>query len=213
MAKGARPRRSFSVPPRDMEASPFSAILGEFLARLPGAMAAALVDAGGETVDYAGKYDLFELKVMAAHFRILLGEAGVLAGIATAPETLLVRGENRSVLALLAPEGYAVVVILRKRAGFPRREIATSLLMKALAREALWTLAPSTDWAAVEVRWDRRRRPVELVFGAGKRTSVEVLGTFGEHGYRVRSREGHEFSLVREPKNCWYADTPLEPRE
>lgn len=207
--ESVRPRRSFSVAPRDMEASPFAAILGEFLARVPGGIAAALVDAEGETVDYAGKYDLFELKVMAAHFRILLGTAGTLVDTATTPQTLLVRGEKRSVLTLLAPEGYAVVVILRRRAGFSRREIATSLLMQSLAREATWTMGPAAPWAPVDVRTDRRGRPVELLFADEKRTEVEVLGTFGSHGYRVRSGAGHEFSLVREPKNWWYADSPF----
>ncbi len=206
-------RRTFSVPLRDMEASPFSAILADFLARVPGALAAALVDAGGETVDYAGKYDLFELKVMAAHFRILLGTAGALVGDPDSPpRTLLVRGEKRTVLAILAPEGYAVVVVLGRRAGFTRREIATGLLMRALSSEAAWTLAPSLAWISVVVRADRRGRPLELVFDAREGTQVEVLGTFGSHGYRVRSDAGHEFSLVREPNNCWYADTTLDPK-
>lgn len=78
----------------------------------------ALVDSGGETVDYAGKYDLFELKVMAAHFRI------------PARHGRRARGRGRPAaqpggarahaldLALLAPDGYAVVVVLGRRAGF-----------------------------------------------------------------------------------------------
>jgi len=193
-----------------MEESPFAAILGEFLSRLPGAIAAALVDGEGETVDYVGKHDVFELKVVAAHFRILLGEAAALTSSAK-PTSLIVRGAKRTVLGLMAKEGYAVVVVLRRRAGFGRREIATHLMMKALAAEAGWTMEPSPPWGAIEVHTDRRGRPLEIVFGGGSRTPVEVLGTFGTHGFRVRSDEGHEFCLVREPKNLWYADTQLAP--
>lgn len=210
MSEGGR--RRFSVPPpRDMEESPFAAILGAFVSRLPGAIAAALVDGEGETVDYVGKYDVYDLKVVAAHFRILLGESGILAATTTAPSTLLVRGAKRTILGIMAKEGYAVVVVLRQRAGFSRREIATHLLIKALAREADWAMDPSPPWGAVEVHTDVRGRPLEIVFGGGSRTPVEVLGTFGTHGYRVRSDVGHEFCLVREPKNLWYADSELEP--
>lgn len=205
-------RRRFSVPPpRDMDESPFAAILGEFVSRLPGAIAAALVDAEGETVDYVGKYDVYELKVMAAHFRILLGTVGVLVATEGAPSTLIVRGESRTVLGLMAKEGYAVVVVFRRRAGFARREIATLLLIKQLAKEADWAIESSPPWGAVEVHTDVRGRPLEIVFGGGSRTPVEVLGTFGTHGFRVRSDAGHEFCLVREPKNLWYADSELEP--
>ncbi len=211
--------RPFSAPPRDMEATPFSAILGDFLARLPGAIAVALVDSGGETVDYAGKYDLFELKVMAAHFRILLGTAGVLVGEAAPPRSLVVRARTRSILALLAPDGYAVVVVLGRRAGFARHEIAADRMMQALAQEAGWALEGQTRWEQVEVRRDRRGRPLELLMprpaaeglagDAAASSPLEVLGTFGTNGYRVRRPDGHEFSLVREPKNAWYCDTRL----
>jgi predicted regulator of Ras-like GTPase activity (Roadblock/LC7/MglB family) len=202
-----------SSPPRDMDASPFSAILASFLTRVPGAIAAALVDAEGETVDYSGKYDLFELKVMAAHFRILLGTAGTLVGESAPPSELVVRGDRKTVLVLLAPEGYAVVVVLRRRAGFTRRELASQTLMRELSREAGWSLAASSPWETVDVRADRRGRPVALQVGIDGSVGLEVLGKLGRYGYRVRSAEGHEFTLVREPKNHWYADTPLRPRD
>lgn len=198
-----------SAAPRDMEASPFSAILSEYIARVPGAMAAALVDSGGETVDYAGKYDIFELKVVAAHFRILLGEASPL-GAGSPITQLIVRGKKRAVVALLAPDGYAVVVVLRRRAGFAPQELTVRVMMEALAREAGWGMPPSR-WSPVTVRRDGRGRPLELLDqdpqGAERVIALEVLGTFGKRGFRVRAADGHEFSLVREPKNRWYADS------
>ena len=192
-----------------MEASPFSAILGAFVARVPGAIAAALVDSGGETVDYAGKYDTFELKVVAAHFRILLGEATALA-VGAEVRSLVVRCRKRTLLALLAPDGYAVVVVLRRRAGFAPQDASVRVLMEALAAEAGWTIPAPSRWGEVTVRRDDRGRPLELLAvdaeGDERATPLEVIGTFGARGFRVRASDGHEFSLVREPKNLWYAD-------
>ena len=37
--------------PRDMDATPFTAILDEMIGRIPGAYGAVLVDSEGETVD------------------------------------------------------------------------------------------------------------------------------------------------------------------
>jgi hypothetical protein len=85
--------------------------------------------------------------------------------------------------------------------------------MRELSREAGWTLAASSPWETVDVRADRRGRPVALQVGIDGSVGLEVLGKLGRYGYRVRSAEGHEFTLVREPKNHWYADTPLRPRD
>lgn len=69
------------------------------------------------------------------------------------------------------------------------------------------------------MRRDCRGRPLELLMprpaaegwagDAAASSPLEVLGTFGTNGYRVRRPDGHEFSLVREPKNAWYCDTRL----
>ena len=48
----------------------FAEILRALVARSPGARAAVLVDSEGETVDYAGEADAFELRILAAHMTI-----------------------------------------------------------------------------------------------------------------------------------------------
>ena len=58
---------------RDQLASPFSAIL-QRLCESCGAQAAALVDAEGETVDYAGRVAPFDARVAAAEWRLVLAE-------------------------------------------------------------------------------------------------------------------------------------------
>src|SRR4029078_8942247 len=59
---------------RDMDATPVARILHDLIARLPGAYACALVDLGGETVDYAGVVTPFDVKVCAAHLRIIVND-------------------------------------------------------------------------------------------------------------------------------------------
>ena len=63
------PRRR---PPRDQAESPFNVILEEFLDVVRFARGAAIVDFEGETVDYAGAVDPFELRVAAATFGLVL---------------------------------------------------------------------------------------------------------------------------------------------
>ena len=58
---------------------------------------------------------------------------------------------------------------------------------------------------------DARGRPVRV--GEG-RVSVEVLGAVmglgvRERGFRVRTHDGTELTLVREPRERWYADEPV----
>ncbi len=201
-------RRRLSAVPRDMAVSPFASILSNILDRVPGAVAAALVDGEGETVDYAGRFDPFEIKVAAAHFRILLGEAGRLGGTGEA-SWLTVRAKRRSYCVQRAPEGYAIVLVLQKRGGFASCSAGLATAIASLAAEAGWEADPHFPWMAVEVSRDLRGRPVALHV-EGVVMALDVLGTFPwgrtGRGFRVRTESGHELSLVREPKNHWYAD-------
>lgn len=121
-----------------MDVSPFAAILRRLVARVPGAYAAALVDQEGETVDYTGLLGSFELRVAAAEVRLALD----VVGRAMAGETswMIVRGERGSIVCRKLPEGYAVVVLLRRRAGFTASRRAYAACERELAEEAGWTL-------------------------------------------------------------------------
>lgn len=199
-----------------MDASPFALILGQLLARIPGAFACCLVDREGETVDYAGVGDPFDVKIAAAHLRILLQQLEDLAVLGT-PRFLVVRGKARSVVARALPEGYALIVLLRKRAGFTRSERAYAACARALASEAAWTSpedAKKPIWHPVIVELDRRGRPRTV---ATPDRGVDVAGVLGsvmglpprEKGFRVRLTTGGELTLVREPGNSWFADDLL----
>lgn len=207
-------RRRGPNPPRDMEASSFARILAEFVPRIPGAYAASLVDADGETVDYAGRAEPFDLKVAAAHWRIVLGEVSRLR-IGPA-RTLIVRGAAKTFLTCALPDEYALVVLFGRRAGFAPAPRALAACIHALHVEAEWPLnEEQRTWFAVSVRCDSRSRPVH-VGALGEQThSVEVLGsvvglTRRDRGFRVRLESGAEMTLIREPGDFWYADEPLD---
>lgn len=208
-----RPPRSARRPPvRDMDATSFAKILTDLIGRLPGAYACALVDLGGETVDYAGMSDPFDVKVAAAHMRIVLNDLEEYGALG-APRWVIVRAEKRSLLARRLPDGYGLVVLLRRRAGFTASMRAFAACERALAAEAGWSLVtPGPAWFPVDVELDRRGRPVAV---APPRVTVEVFGSVmglarGERGFRVRTANGSEATLVREPGNTWYSDEDLE---
>jgi hypothetical protein len=194
-----------------MEASAFSSILAGLVLRVPGAHAAALVDREGETVDYTGPIDPFEIKVAAAELRLLLDHEGFAS--AARPEQITVRFDRRSMIIRRLPEGYAIAMLLGRRAGFTRCTRAFEVCAHALADEAAWP-APPHVWLPVDVACDPAGRPAAIADLPGERR-VEVIGAVmglpgGERGYRVRTEPGVELTLVREPGGWWYADEPRQ---
>jgi len=203
-------RASRVPPPRDMDVTPFAAILADLLDRIPGGYAAALVDRDGETVDYAGLANPFDVKIAAAHFRILLHSLESYGALGR-PRWVTVRGAKKSVVTRQLPDGYALVLLLRRRAGFASSERAFATCARELAQEAGWPVEPGPSWYPLRVDVDRRGRPRRVGEGA---VPVEVLGAImglppRETGFRVRTARGGELTLVREARNCWYADERL----
>lgn len=206
--KRARPSRT--PPARDMDATPFTPILEQALGRIPGAYAAALVDNEGETVDYTGLADPFDVKVAAAHIRICLHELERYGALGL-PRWIVIRGAKKSLIARALADGYALVVLLRRRAGFTASRRAFAACARALAAEAGWRINDDEPiWYPVVVESDRRGRPRRV-----SDAPVEVLGAVmglpsRERGFRVRTEGGTELTLVRESRNCWYADEQVE---
>ena len=203
---------------RDQEASAFSNILAELIRRVPGAFAAVLVDRDGECVDYSivpsrPPYDIdpFDVKIAGAHWAIVLGGTGPALGRL---RTIVCRGDRRSFIVRTLPDSYAIVIMLKKRAGFIAVDRALDACERALAIEAAWTLPRGRGvWISVDVETDERARPVWLSMGSLS-CPIEVLGTLtrlGRHerGWRVRLPSGGEMNLVREARNRWFADERL----
>ena len=200
-----------------MDESTFSRILNDLVLRIPGAHGAVLVDNDGESVDYAGFADTFELRVCAAHWKIVLNEIEAQPSLGKA-RSLVVRSSKRSFFCHVLPDGYAVVVLLGRRAGFAASPRALAVCERALCREAGWDIIMvGRPWYVVGVTCDARRRPVAVrtdTTAALPEIAIEVLGRLvavnrAERGYRARLASGAEVTLVREPGGNWYADEDL----
>jgi hypothetical protein len=181
------------------------------------AQGAALVDAEGETVDYAGTLDPFDIKVAAAEMCVLLAELRR-SSVYSWPQTeeVLIRGARRSYYAHALAEGYSVVLELLPHAfGVSRRAIREALreLCKESGLDAPHSLShESEQWVRVDVRCMPKSVRPSAVWLDGSWCSIEILGTYRAHpvrrevGFRARLPSGAEITLIREPLGRWYAD-------
>ncbi len=207
-------RERHTVVPRDQGRSAFSQILQNLLEATPGALGAALVDGTGEAVDYAGPLEPFDIKVAAAHMQLELRKASVALIAWSGPiRELVVRATGRAYAVRALPDGYYLIVVLGRCAGFGISPRAISQAEFDLRAEAGWRPPRGAErWvhARVEPSSEDRRRP-KRVHLWGEWFDVEVIGTImglkrGERGYRVRTPRGAELTLVRERLGRWYAD-------
>ncbi|WP_437758832.1 roadblock/LC7 domain-containing protein [Sorangium sp. So ce1389] len=206
---GAR-KRSGSRLPRDQAPSSFTAILEDLLCAIPGARAAALVDFEGETIDYAGRLDPFDVKVTAAHWQIVLAE--IASSPLGVPRQITVRAHRRSYIVRQLQPGYALVLVLHPRAAFAASHRALQEADVRLCAEAGWTTSRTTRWYCVDVETEAsdRGRPARLR-SAGGWQPVEVMGSMvglgpREKGFRIRLPSGAEMLLIRERMGRWFAD-------
>jgi hypothetical protein len=192
MSDGAR--SPLALHPRDTDATAFTGILADLISHIPGAHSAALVDPDGESVDYTGKAPPFDVKLAAAQFRVTFDELRSIA-FWRETKTLVVRGATKSFLMRDLPDGYALVVILGKRAGFSSSARALSVCAQALEAEAgLSGGRPQS--AALPYR-------------------LEVLGSVvglanHDRAFRVRLETGAEVMIVRERGGGWYSEEPID---
>jgi hypothetical protein len=218
-ARPAPLERTPSTPPegRDQEPTTFAEILQDLLWLEPRATAAVLMDAEGETVDYASSLPSYFTKVAAANLRVVLDDimegwrklgAGGLTDV-------VVRAHRRSFFVRPLADGYALMLVLKRRV-FAVSMRAVALAACRLSKEAGWP-APSEEslpWhpAEIETRPTDRFRPLQMKTGDAWEP-VEVLGSVvglardtGEKGYRCRLQGGAEITLVRESTGTWFVD-------
>ena len=210
----ARARRA--APPRDQSTSTFTEILERLLSATPGAQAVALVDFEGETVDYAGRLDTFDLKIAAAHWQIVLAETVETPGLGAIRQITL-RARSRGYVVRRVDKSYAVLLVLHRRASFAVSERALIEVQARLSIEAgCEGPSPDTCWYSVEIEPEPRDRlrPSKMRV-AGTWHPVEVMGTVRglasrEKGFRVRLPSGLEMMLVRERFGGWFADERID---
>lgn len=203
---------------RDQSDSAFSAILAQ-LCDDSGALAAALVDGEGETVDYAGLLSPYEVKVAAAEWRIVLAvvHESRLPTFKNA-RSLAVRAGKRSFVIESMPDGYAIALCL-PRHSFSVSHRALGQATRELAREAgidLPEARTQVNWARVTVRTpggSRLHRRPDAIWLQNAWSPLTILGRYqardlsrSELGYLARLASGAEVFLVREPLGVWFVD-------
>jgi hypothetical protein len=211
--RAARAARERVAPiPRDQGESAFSPILIDLVSRMPGARAAALVDMEGETVDYAGRSTPYEVRLAAAHWRIVLQRTQEQPSL-SGTRTLAVRAARRSFVLYALPQSYALVIVLSCGAGLASWRRALPACARRLAKEADWVQPDWASWYPVDVTCDERRRPSSVQI-RGVALPLEILGALAgglardERGWRVRC-DREEATLVREPGGFWYSEEPI----
>lgn len=200
---------------RDQAASNFAATLGRLCDALP-AVAAALVDGEGETVDYAGALSPYEIRVAAAEWQLVVASVGSGARHTGAVEEVVVRARHATYAAYAISEGYVLVVQLRPRVFEVSRRGVVEAVREICAEAAL--SVPSRYfgeyWFRVDVRESRRDlRPVALWTDHAFRPTTVIgrmtqpMGALSaERGYRVMLDNGNELTVVRERLGRWYRE-------
>jgi hypothetical protein len=195
--------------------TPFTTILETLVASTVGCIAAVLVDEEGETVDYAGELTPYDMKLAGAHFQIVLRDLCVRAqdgrpANATA-RCIVTRAERFGYVVRELFGGYVLVVVCAPTQVFSLSPRALRQVEVELSSEAGF---PATEdhvpgWARVRVILSRTGEPAELQHLGGRSDRVEVQrieqAREFERAYQVRTADGRELMLVREPSGVWYA--------
>ncbi|MFO7181694.1 MAG: hypothetical protein DIU78_023540 [Pseudomonadota bacterium] len=210
-----RPRRTA---PRDQRATAISGILHR-LCEGSDAIAAALVDALGETVDYAGRLAPYDARVMAAELRILQSALnGCRSAALSRTHELVVRAARQSFLLRALSDGYALALALPRYAFRLSRRALAEAEAELAAETGLvpWVPADAGRWVRVEVRLSEGTTPrPEAVWLEGGWRPVTLVGRLqahdlgpGEIGFLAQLPSGAELVLVREPPGRWFAGLP-----
>jgi predicted regulator of Ras-like GTPase activity (Roadblock/LC7/MglB family) len=214
-SKGASERKLL----RDRPESTFSLILGRFLQHHEEVIAAVLVDADGECVDYAAVCDPYDAKIFGA---ALLGTTAAITASsrrmgAGAPVQWVLEATRYDLLARRISDDFVLVVVLTAPGLKGHVLLAMAALAEALRTEA--GLTPETwDPASVPFRVETRHVEgtdvPERLFVGGQVLRVEqILGRWTERGaissaarvcFRVRAGQ-RELTVVYEPELAsWY---------
>ncbi len=212
-------RRGSSYANRDQPPSKFAATLGRLCDSLP-AIAAAIVDGDGETVDYAGYRPTEDIKIMAAVLQLLVADArrAICLGGEQCRD-LIVRAKHWSYAVVTLETEYFLVLQLPLRS-FALSQRALTEAVRELCKEGQLEIPARyarLDWLRVDVREDptEARRPLAVWSREGW-APLEVLGRYHgedlhprEVAYRVRMTNGMEVTVVRERLGKWYSDRQL----
>jgi hypothetical protein len=218
----SRARRR-ALPERDQAASPFALILEQLLDAVPFVRGAVIFDSEGETVDYAGELEPFDMKIAAATLQIVIAELRGCRQLVHTHEISFGTRRAGYVVRVL-DESYSLLLIVRTLGTFA---VSKRVLDETEARvldEAGMPIRRVPEWFRVEVDAaqkggrPRRVRPIAPI-GADNLESpwleVDVLGAVvglgaGEKGFRIRLTSGAEVTLLRESRRLWFVDERID---
>ncbi|MFO0617530.1 MAG: hypothetical protein U0414_33345 [Polyangiaceae bacterium] len=144
------------------EEGPLTQILHALLDATPLSLGAALVDALGETVDYSGAIDPFDVKVAAAHLQIILTELRAIEPLSGITE-FRIHARRRAYLLRALDAEYSLLLVLHRHAAFAVSPRALDEASIHLAMEAgLEPRKVATLWHRVAVETTSTRRPIRL---------------------------------------------------
>jgi hypothetical protein len=217
MSRTANP----SLVAREQALSGFFEPLEQLCRALP-ALAAAIVDPEGETVDFAGSLDAYATKLAAAELQLIVAACrGSRVQSLNSLNELVVRARHATLAAIPLGPDYILIVHLPRRA-FTLSHRALSEAVRRLCVEGEFPVPPrfrDEQWMRVAVKDDRSvaRRPLAIC-AHSRWDSLDVLGRVhqgglreGEIGYRIQLQSGQEATLVREPLGKWFSDRLLAP--
>lgn len=208
---------ALTIPPshlRDQAPSPFAEILRDLCART-GGDCAVLVDDEGETVDYWGTGDPFQIRIFAAELAIIHASARGRYRLGSVQETF-VRARRQSFVIRALPDGYALALRLPRRcASVSERALLSAVRLLSIEAGFEGPLSCRSGHSPASCRpvgvAEQGARPVSVRHG-GLSLEVDVIGRVTmpeskrELGFRVRLENGDEGTLVREPLGRWYLD-------
>jgi len=209
--------------------SAFTTILERFCESTLGAIAAGLVDEGGESVDLAqlpvladGRLPAYDVKLVGAHWQLVIRDAcAQLGGV----RELWIYTEIFGFVVRMLHEGYVLVLVCRPEAMAAVSRRAIRQVEIELCQEAGWPVPDPEQicWRRVQVRTGhggpvalRHAQPTTALGSAVEapwEDRIEILGPAApdsgfEKGFRLLIAGRHEVVLVREPSGFWYAGTP-----
>lgn len=215
--------RRRASPTRDQAASPFALILEQLLEAVPFIRGAAIFDSEGETVDYAGELEPFDLKVSAATFQLVISDLRSQNWVASTRELCVGTRRAGYVLRLL-DETYSLLLVVRPLGTFAVSKRALDEAAFRILTEAGLDVDQVPEWYRVEVEAAKkggrpsRVRPVAPL-GAENHDSpwleIDVLGALvglgeRERGFRIRLANGAEVTLLRESRHLWFVDERID---
>ncbi len=123
---------------RDMDKSPFAAIIGRLRENFRGVEAAAFFDSEGETIDYDGELDPFATRLLAAHHGVIYSSFQSrldwlhLGRI----DSFEIRTSERETLTLPVAEDFYLMVVMQAGASSVQLRAAIEEVALALHEEA-----------------------------------------------------------------------------